>query len=208
MNPLSSLRSTLVLVSYDAIIFIIWGCADTPTPILTMDKIDKLFDVWSCSSSVLTAWQLLLMLPKFIALARSAMLAYKIREVTKNFNESKYVGIALYNLLFISIVTIVLMNILEDIEITFVLGCIGVYICTCSTILIMMIPKIFNMYNNDTNDNVSKYTTDGQNQTINEKYTSPNTNNQRVLQTGSIKEKCPKVAQNVGREAFVQEEEQ
>lgn len=140
------LRFPLLFVLVDAAIFLIWGLADQPTPVLKQVGSQAFTVYWSCHSSVVLLWQLLLMLPKFAMLAVAAVLAYKVRKVSSNFNESKWIGMAVYNFILVGVITIALVNYLDDIDASFIIGCIGVFVCGVTTNALMFGPKLVNMY--------------------------------------------------------------
>jgi gamma-aminobutyric acid type B receptor len=87
------LSSSVALNSWDLLVFIVWLATDRFHRILAVpnSSVPNVF-AYTCQSKSTTLWVLLLCLPKAFLLVASIYLAFSVRTVASNFNESKFLG--------------------------------------------------------------------------------------------------------------------
>lgn len=73
----------------DAIILAVWFIVDTPQLKRLVDAVQTETDSMTCTDNYSEAWYVLLLAPKVIVVFESASMAYKVRDIPDNFNESR-----------------------------------------------------------------------------------------------------------------------
>lgn len=81
-----------IALSLEMLIIVIWFSVDMPRQALHVDESDPYRRNWTCETNYATVWWSAMLVPKFMVLAFGSYLAIKLRNVTDNFNESKYIG--------------------------------------------------------------------------------------------------------------------
>ncbi len=93
---------TGVLVAMDLIVISIWMGTDPPTSAWINDPSNSTTAYSGCVMRNTSAWSLALVVPKCAILLFGGWLAYKVRDLNHNFNEAKFISLALYNVLLLS----------------------------------------------------------------------------------------------------------
>lgn len=135
-----SVRITAALVVLDTAIWLAWGLTDHPR------LVKKVFesggsDFYACGSDFTLLWQLLVILPKFLLLGVTAVVCYRIRDVSVQFGESKLLAWILNQILFIAGLTIVLINVISDPEASLVISSLALFFCLTFSVSLLIIPK-------------------------------------------------------------------
>lgn len=143
----------------DLLVFVIWFAVDLPEMTRLPDPINDAVDSMQCAMQDQQVWTFLLTLPKILVLFHIAQIAYKVRDVPDNFNESKalMIGLASSTILFLVFFAFgVLMELPLDQQ--FMAATIGIPIAFMFNIAIVIGGKIMNIYitkdfeNKDKND--------------------------------------------------------
>eukprot|EP01006_Ploeotia_vitrea_P033270 TRINITY_DN65418_c0_g2_i2.p1 TRINITY_DN65418_c0_g2~~TRINITY_DN65418_c0_g2_i2.p1 ORF type:complete len:810 (+),score=407.68 TRINITY_DN65418_c0_g2_i2:318-2432(+) len=103
----------LVFMTFDSLVVLLWNTVDKPSVVFTPHPTKQFTDVWKCSSEYSATWIQLLTIPKALMLIFGCVLAYKNRDVSSNFNESKYIAISIYSLIFFNGVTAFLLEMVK-----------------------------------------------------------------------------------------------
>lgn len=75
-----------------------------------------------------------------------AFLAFETRNVHSKFNESKYIGFAVYNIALIAVVIVPLSSVSEvSLNIRFIIRSIGILLIPAVTILTLFVPKVIHI---------------------------------------------------------------
>ena len=132
------------LFTIDFIIIAAWLLIDRPIPVLETDSTNSLQLITVCYSEHWTVWYSLLIVPKAVEVAYGMYLAYNVRHINANFNESRYIGLAIVHLIVFSIIIIPLDLALEN-QLTVhyllisLMLCLGVFV----TLSLIFLPKIY-----------------------------------------------------------------
>lgn len=111
-SDLARLLGALFLL--DGVIYLAWNLSDKPGPVLRPSSADRHADIWECTSSHFPVWFGLLLAPKAALMAWGVYLAYKVRAVAANFNESRWIGICIYNATVLGCVMLPLLEVMDS----------------------------------------------------------------------------------------------
>jgi hypothetical protein len=152
MSAWEALKPTVCLLALDTLLFALWGGLDTPflvrKPWLSSggggagDSNKDLQDYYTCSQHFTIAWQLTVMLPKFALLATTSFLAFRVRDASHAFGEARFIGLVLYNLLFISVLGILLINTLSDPTVALGVATLCVWYSLAASVGLIVLPKM------------------------------------------------------------------
>ncbi|ORZ33105.1 7 transmembrane sweet-taste receptor of 3 GCPR-domain-containing protein [Catenaria anguillulae PL171] len=137
-NKLSTRRlMTMVglLLALDAILLAIWTAISSPAEAVT--EVSATTFTYSCgvaSSDAATVLSILVIIYHAVLLVASVFLSYKIRNVASEFNESKYIGLATYNMTLACIIVIPVVFLPINFRAQFIIKCI---LILCATIGVM-----------------------------------------------------------------------
>jgi len=136
----------LMFLALDVVLFALWGGLDAPTlrrkPWFEGGAANATTDYLACGQDLTLLWQLTVMLPKFILLGVTSVLAFKVRDVVHAFGESRFIGLVLYNLLFISVLCILLLNTLSDPLVALGISTLGVWYSLAASVGLVVVPKM------------------------------------------------------------------
>jgi len=142
------LGSSLIINGWDVIVLIVWMAADTYTRQLQVPNSSLPYvSAWTCRSDKTTLWVLLLVLPKAGLLLSSIYLAWSVRAVASNFNESRFLGFALYSTFF----AVIFLGPFawlsgEDPQMLLVMAVLLVLLVYAIPILIIFLPKLLSIW--------------------------------------------------------------
>ena len=132
------------LFTVDFIIMAAWLLIDRPVPVLETDSTNSLQLITVCYSEHWNVWYSLLIVPKAVQVLYGMYLAYNVRHINANFNESRYIGLAIFHLVVFASIVIPLDRALENqltvhyLLVTLML-CLGVFI----TLSLVFLPKVY-----------------------------------------------------------------
>ena len=133
-----------ILFTYDFIINTAWIAVDRPVPTLTTDSTNSLWLVYTCSSQYYAAWYVLLIVPKALLLCYGAFLAYNVRHISQNFNESRYIALAILHLLLLGAILVPLDQALaSQLTVHYLLITLVLILCVSVTLSLIFLPKIY-----------------------------------------------------------------
>ena len=132
------------LFTIDFIIIAAWLIIDQPVPVWETDSTNSLQLITVCYSQHWNVWYSLLIVPKGLQVLYGTYLAYNVRHINANFNESRYIGLAILHLVVFAITVIPLDLALQNqltvhyLLITLML-CLGVFV----TLSLVFLPKMY-----------------------------------------------------------------
>ena len=140
-------RSLLVpvaaLVAADIVFNAIWLGVDPLLPTDFTSSSNELLHYTACSSSDTLLWYALTFVPKGVLLAYGVVLASQVRNVPSAFNESKWIGVAVYNIAFCSVILLAILLLLTSSPASvYVIRSIGVIWCVLVTGGLLLLPKL------------------------------------------------------------------
>ena len=140
-------RSLLVpvaaLVTADIVFNSVWLGVDPLLPTDFVSSSNALLHYTACSSDNTLLWYALSFVPKGILLAYGVVLASQVRNVPSAFNESKWIGLAVYNIAFCSVILLAILLLLTGSPASvYVIRSIGVIWCVLVTGGLMLLPKL------------------------------------------------------------------
>jgi hypothetical protein len=169
-------------LAYEIIIHAIWTIFDRPVSTLKPGS-EPFSNIPTCSSDRMDLWLVLLLVPKFLLLIYGSYLAWGVRNVSQNLNESKFIAFAICNnlshpsipyicccliglcyadnpidnLLLVGCVCLPLIVIISDrMDVTFILLTVATLLGVLSPILTLFVPKfIFILWPHGPEDPVS-----------------------------------------------------
>ena len=133
-----------VLFTIDFIIIAAWLLIDRPVPVWETDSTNSLQLITVCYSQHWNVWYSLLIVPKALEVFYGMYLAYNVRHINANFNESRYIGLAIVHLIVFAVIVIPLDRALQNqltvhyLLVTLML-CLGVFV----TLSLIFIPKVY-----------------------------------------------------------------
>ena len=132
-----------LLVAADVILNGIWLGVDPLLPSDSVSSSNALLHYTVCSSKDTLLWYSLMFVPKGLLLAYGVVLASQVRNVPSAFNESKWIGLAVYNIAFCSIILLAILLLLTSSPASvYVIRSIGVIWCVLVTGGLMLLPKL------------------------------------------------------------------
>jgi len=147
MSNKALLGCTAAPILLDLILCGIWFIADTPMMERLEDPVNDAVDSMQCSMDNEQIWTYLLILPKVIVLFHIAQIAYKVRDVPDNFNESKALMIGLASSTMLFMVFFILGVLLKlPLEQKFLSATIGIPLAFVLNVVIVVGAKILNIY--------------------------------------------------------------
>lgn len=149
---LSNLKLAFVEGFYLALIatlLLVWFLVDPPTAQSVDNGLSILVYCQSTNSETFSnamGWSLFSL--NAILLLLGMVIAVKNRKVTSEFNESRFIGFAIYNIIIIGAVVVPLVAIPEvaSREAKFVILCFGIMFSTAFTVLTLFVPKIISIH--------------------------------------------------------------
>jgi len=99
--------------------------------------------MWTCHSQHIITWSILLIVPKGVLLSYGALLAFKVRNVEQNFNESKYLGTAITNI--INLLILLIPTLFIPLSSSQAIVVLGVLLATINIVGAIFAPKIYNI---------------------------------------------------------------
>ena len=136
---------SLGFVSVEILICLLWSTIDPPIPTIRDTIIGKVHVCYSKSSD---AFLYLLIAYNAVLLVFGSALAFGTRNVFSAFNESKFIGMSIYNIFMSSIIVcVILLPDTNSLETKFIMyGAVVSFACL-STVGLLFIPKILSVYN-------------------------------------------------------------
>ena len=80
---------------------------------------------------------------KAILILTAIVLTFLVRSVSRTFNESKHLSLAIYDCAFVFGILIPLIAVLDDVEAEYLIECLGLIFGSCCAFLIIMLPKFW-----------------------------------------------------------------
>ena len=131
------------VVTIDLVLNCIWLGVDPLLPSDFVSSSNALLHYTACSSTNTLLWYSLMFVPKGMLLAYGVVLASQVRNVPVAFNESKWIGLAVYNIAFCSIILLAILLLLTGSPASvYVIRSIGVIWCVLATGGLMLLPKL------------------------------------------------------------------
>jgi len=126
----------------------VWTIVSRSTPIYVPDATDPTLQYLNCknSSSGVWIWQIVILGVEALWLFIGVGLAYKTRKVSLlRFNESTHIALAIYNLLFLSVVIIPIIYIVDvpDPNVIFVLLSVALLLGVSGILVLLFMPKFY-----------------------------------------------------------------
>lgn len=141
----SLLGFSFFMLCLELLIPLIWTAVDRPRPTLIQVNLDTSFH--DCQSNNLSfQWAMVACfgIINFFVLAYGAFLAFKTRQVSSAFSESRYIGVCIYNMLVLGVVTIPVAYIAAAGFFTiFFVRAIAILLCTTFVLLVLFGNKIY-----------------------------------------------------------------
>ena len=139
----SLLLPVAALVAADVLLNVVWLAVDPLLPTDFVSSSNALLHYTACSSRNSLLWYSLQFVPKGLLLAYGVVLASQVRNVPSAFNESKWIGLAVYNIAFCSAIVLAILLLLSTSpSAVFVIRSIGVIWCVLATGGLMLLPKL------------------------------------------------------------------
>ena len=132
------------LFTVDFIIIAAWLLIDRPVPVLETDSTNSLQLITVCYSEHWNVWYSLLIVPKALQALYGMYLAYNVRHINANFNESRYVGLSILHLVVFAAIMVPLDRALENqLTVHYLLVslmlCLGIFV----TLSLVFVPKLY-----------------------------------------------------------------
>ena len=130
--------------SFDFVINLAWILIDRPVPELITDSTDSLARIYVCNSVHYTLWYSILIVPKGLLLLYGAFLAYHVRHISQNFNESRYIALAILHFILFGVIVIPLDQALShQLIVHYLLITLMLCLCIFVTLSLIFLPKIY-----------------------------------------------------------------
>jgi len=138
---------TCVLILGQIIICILWISLGTIDPALKDDKKDRRYTYATCGTSKSNH---ILTYVTFgylgVLVVVGAYLAFRVRKLPRDFNESRWIGFSIYNTLLFSVIILILGYSLKDFPVTvLILICICTIAVPTGVVCFMMAPKLWDL---------------------------------------------------------------
>ncbi len=139
------LRIMAVALSIEIIVLTIWTAAFTPqVETVVLDVNRPILNYRTCSNNQSLPFAIVLMVYKGILIIGGVVLGFWSRKIRSEYNESKFILIAMYNIVFAGLILLVLYAIqLADRQIDFLIRSIAILWGVTATLCILLIPKIY-----------------------------------------------------------------
>jgi len=154
LNLIAAVGS-IVLVDVIILVVMVSGYPLLPTNGNT-DPLTPANDFYYCYNAEEDVFTLVFLIYKAIKLAFGIWLSFKLRNVNTNYNETKYIGLATYNLAFCLFVLIVFWRLNGGILLGYVLKYITIMWGVGVTLFVMFIPKFYFIRRNITKTKIVK----------------------------------------------------
>ena len=130
--------------TFDFIINTAWLLIDRPVPELTHDSTNSLELIYVCQSQYYTLWYTILIVPKGLLLLYGAFLAYHVRHISQNFNESRYIALAILHFILFGVIVIPMDQALSSqLIVHYLLITLMLCLCIFVTLSLIFLPKIY-----------------------------------------------------------------
>ena len=134
----------LALFTVDFVINATWVAVDRPYAELITDSTNSLSLIYTCNSQYYVMWYSLLIVPKALLLCYGAFLAYNVRHISQNFNESRYIALAILHFLLFGVIVIPLDQALyNQLIVHYLLVTLMLCLCVTVTLSLIFLPKIY-----------------------------------------------------------------
>jgi hypothetical protein len=145
LTNLYLLRIMAVALSIEIVVLTIWSAAFTPqVETIAVDVTRPILNYRTCSNNVSLPFAIVLIVYKGILIVGGVVLGFWSRKIRSEYNESKFILIAMYNIVFAGLILLVLYAIqLEDRHIDFLIRSIAILWGVTATLCILLIPKIY-----------------------------------------------------------------
>ena len=133
-----------LLFTIDFIIIAAWLLIDRPVPVLETDSTNSLQLITVCYSQHWNVWYALLIVPKAAQVLYGMYLAYNVRHINANFNESRYIGLAILHLVVFATIIIPLDRALDNqLTVHYLLITLMLCFVVFITLSLVFVPKIY-----------------------------------------------------------------
>ncbi len=139
------LRIMAVALAIEIIILVVWSAAFTPhVETIVVDEFRPINNYRTCVSSNTMPFAVVLIIYKAALIIGGVVLGFWSRKIRSEYNESKFILIAMYNITFATLILLVLFAIqIGDRYIDFLIRSIAILWGVTATLAILLIPKIY-----------------------------------------------------------------
>ncbi len=139
------LKIMAVALGIEIVVLTIWSAVFTPQAETVVVDINRpLLDYRTCSSTGSLPFAIILIVYKAFLIVAGVVLGFWSRKIRSEYNESKFILIAMYNITFSALILLVLFAIqLNDRYIDFLIRSIAILWGVTATLCILLIPKIY-----------------------------------------------------------------
>jgi hypothetical protein len=139
------LRIMAVALGIEIVILAVWSAAFTPqVETVVVDEFRPILNYRTCVSSNTLPFAIVLIIYKAVLIIGGVVLGFWSRKIRSEYNESKFILIAMYNITFATLILLVLFAIqINDRYIDFLIRSIAILWGVTATLCILLIPKIY-----------------------------------------------------------------
>jgi hypothetical protein len=145
LNNAYLLRIMAVAIGIEVVVLTVWSAAFTPqVETIIVDEYRPLLNYRTCTSDMSLPFAIVLIVYKGSLIIAGIVLGFSSRKIRSEYNESKFILIAMYNITFAALILLVLFAIdISDRSIDFIIRSIAILWGTTATLCILLIPKIY-----------------------------------------------------------------
>ncbi len=139
------LRIMAVALGIEITVLIVWSAAFTPSvETVVVDEYRPILNYRTCSNEASLPFAIVLIVYKALIILAGVVLGFWSRKIRSEYNESKFILIAMYNITFACLILLVLFAIqISDRRIDFLIRSIAILWGVTATLCILLIPKIY-----------------------------------------------------------------
>jgi len=145
LNNAYLLRIMAVAIGIEVVVLTVWSAAFTPrVKTVVVDEYRPVLNYRTCACDSSLPFAVVLIMYKGLLIVAGIVLGFWSRKVRSEYNESKFILIAMYNITFAALILLVLFAIdISDRTIDFLIRSIAILWGITATLSILLIPKIY-----------------------------------------------------------------